>query len=178
MLATLTGLVSPDPVIGPWGALIAWPGPAGAAIVGVRRHVSDDAEVVLSALRSNTPTIVLGVPASERAVVDLLRAGAKEVLNRDCTPAELMRAVQGLRRSQPTSRRPVAANPTDPTARELEVTTLLAQGMSNREIAGALFISEHTVRNHLGHVFSKLGVSSRTQAVVRAGQMGWLRLPG
>lgn len=176
--AALAGLVSPDPVVGLWGSSIAWPGPAGAAIIGVRRHVTADAEVALAALKTCTPTIVLGVPASERAVVDLLRAGAKDVLARDCTPADLVHAVQTLRRDRPAARRSASSGPTDPTARELEVTTLLAQGMSNREIAGALFISEHTVRNHLGHVFSKLGVSSRTQAVVRAGQLGWLRLPG
>ncbi len=176
--ATLAGFVSPDPVVVSWGSSLAWPGPSGAAIIGVRRHVPEDADVVLAAVKSCTPTIVLGVPASERAVVDLLRAGAKDVLARDCTPADLVHAVQGLRRDRPARLRVKATGPTDPTARELEVTTLLAQGLSNRDIAGALFISEHTVRNHLGHVFSKLGVSSRTQAVVRAGQLGWLRLPG
>ncbi len=167
----------PDPVVGQWGGTVVWPGPSGAAIIGVRRHEAADAEVVLAALKSQTPTIVLGVPAAERAVVDLLRAGAKEVLARDCSTSDLVHAVQNLRRERPVARRRASSNPTDPTARELEVTTLLAQGMSNREIANALFISEHTVRNHLGHVFSKLGVSSRTQAVVRAGQVGWLRLP-
>jgi DNA-binding NarL/FixJ family response regulator len=175
--ATLAGFVLPDPVVGQWGTSVSWPGPSGAAIIGVRRHVIDDADVVMAALKSSTPTIVLGLPASERAVVDLLRAGAKEVLARDCDPSDLVQAVQTLRRNRPVARRKASSNPTDPTARELEVTTLLAQGMSNREIAAALFISEHTVRNHLGHVFSKLGVTSRTQAVVRAGQIGWLRLP-
>jgi DNA-binding NarL/FixJ family response regulator len=175
--SVLCGFVNPDPVVGVWGSSIAWPGAAGVAIVGVRRHADGDTEVVLSALRSGTPTIVLGVPGSERHVVELLRAGAKEILARDCATADLVHAVQSLRRDAPVPRRSAATGPTDPTARELEVITLLAQGMSNREIATALFISEHTVRNHLGHVFAKLGVSSRTQAVVRAGQLGWLRLP-
>ncbi|MEZ5186692.1 MAG: response regulator transcription factor [Candidatus Nanopelagicales bacterium] len=170
--------MSPDPVLWRWGSSIAWPGTTGAAIIGVRRHVAADAEVVLEALQSGTPSIVLGVPSSERAVVDLLRAGAKEVLARDCSPADLIHAVHTLRRHQPAPRRTSRSSPTEPTARELEVTALLAQGMSNRQIAAMLFISEHTVRNHLGHVFAKLGVSSRTQAVVRAGQLGWLRLPG
>jgi len=175
--ATLCGTVLPDLVLGTWGERIAWPGPAGAAVVGVRRFAPEDVDVVLSALRSRTPTIVLGVPSSDKAVVDVLRAGATELLARDCTPADLVHAVRSLCSAErpPVAARP--AGPTEPTARELEVTTLLAQGLSNREIAGALFISEHTVRNHLGHVFSKLGVSSRTQAVVRAGQLGWLRLP-
>jgi DNA-binding NarL/FixJ family response regulator len=174
--ATLSGFVTPEPVVGAWGAEPVWPGPDGALIMGVRRGVPEDADVVLEALASATPTIVLGVPASDRAIVDLRRAGAKQVLARDCTPSDLLQAVQALRRVRPSVRRK-ANGPTEPTARELEVTSLLAQGLSNREIAGALFISEHTVRNHLGHVFSKLGVSSRTQAVVRAGQLGWLRLP-
>jgi len=175
--SVLSGFSTPDPIVGVWGSSVAWPGANGVAVVGVRRHVEADAEVVLTALRSGTPTIVLGVPGSERAVVDLLRAGVKEILSRDCAPADLVRAMQSLRRGAPMPRRQATSGPTDPTARELEVTTLLAQGMSNREIATALFISEHTVRNHLGHVFAKLGVSSRTQAVVRAGQLGWLRLP-
>jgi len=174
--ATLSGVVSPEPVVGSWGAEPAWPGPKGALIMGVRRGVPEDAQAVLRALESATPTIVLGVPSSERAVVDLRRAGAKQVLARDCTPSDLVHAVHALHQTRPRPRRG-STGPTEPTARELEVTTLLAQGLSNREIAGALFISEHTVRNHLGHVFSKLGVSSRTQAVVRAGQLGWLRLP-
>jgi DNA-binding NarL/FixJ family response regulator len=174
--ATLAGFVSPEPVVVPWGAEPAWPGPDGALIMGLRRGVADDADAVFAALASDTPTIVVGAPTSERAVSDLRRAGAKQVLERDCTPADLVNAVQTLRRSRPSVRRAVSG-PTDPTARELEVTMLLAQGLSNREIAGALFISEHTVRNHLGHVFAKLGVSSRTQAVVKAGQLGWLRLP-
>lgn len=175
--ATLSGLITPEPLVGQWGASIPWPGPSGAAIIGVRRHVATDTDVVLSALKSLTPTIVLGVPAADWTLVDLLRAGAKEVLARDCSTSDLLHAVQTLRRDRPGGRRRAMNSPTDPTARELEVTELLAKGMTNREIAGALFISEHTVRNHLGHVFAKLGVSSRTQAVVRAGQVGWLRLP-
>lgn len=174
--AALSGLVCPEPVVGAWGSDPAWPGPDGALIMGVRRGVPEDADIVMAGLASDTPTIVLGAPGSERAVIDLRRAGARQVLARDCTPSDLVHAVQALQRVRPSVRR-TAAGPTEPTARELEVTTLLAQGLSNREIAGALFISEHTVRNHLGHVFSKLGVSSRTQAVVRAGQLGWLRLP-
>lgn len=175
--AALSGVVHPDPVVGAWETPVAWPGPSGVAVVGVRRHVGDDTGMVLTSLKSGTPTVVLGVPASEQAVVGLLRAGAREILARDCSPAELVAALRGLLRRPAASRRAPAAGPTDPTARELEVTALLAQGLSNREIANALFISEHTVRNHLCHVFSKLGASSRTQAVVRAGQVGWLQLP-
>jgi DNA-binding NarL/FixJ family response regulator len=174
--ATLSGVLTPEPVVGAWGSDAAWPGPDGALIMGVRRGFPEDTDVVMVALASRTPTIVLGSPASDRAIVDLRRAGARQVLARDCTPSDLVNAVHTLRRVR-TSVRRTPTGPTEPTARELEVTTLLAQGLSNREIAGALFISEHTVRNHLGHVFSKLGVSSRTQAVVRAGQLGWLRLP-
>lgn len=175
--AALSGVVHPDPVVGSWDTPVVWPGPGGAAVVGVRRHVDEDVGMVLSSLKSGTPTVVIGVPASEQAVVGLLRAGAKEVLARDCSAVELVSALRDLLRKPSTARRAQAAGPTEPTARELEVTALLAQGLSNREIAGALFISEHTVRNHLCHVFAKLGASSRTQAVVRAGQLGWLRLP-
>lgn len=58
--------------------------------------------------------------------------------------------------------------------RELEVLKLAARGMSNREIAGQLIISERTVHTHLHNVFKKLGASSRTQAVLTALRHGWL----
>lgn len=53
-------------------------------------------------------------------------------------------------------------------AREEEVLNLLAEGMSNRDLAMTLKLSEHTVRNHLFHIFDKLGVSTRTEAVLYA----------
>ena len=53
---------------------------------------------------------------------------------------------------------------------------LLAQGMSNREIADALFVSDRTVQAHLTRIFAKLGVSSRLEAVLTAVRRGWLTL--
>jgi len=61
-------------------------------------------------------------------------------------------------------------------SRELEVLKLAAKGMSNKEIARELFISERTVQTHLVNIFRKLGVNSRTQAVLDALKKGWLTL--
>jgi LuxR family maltose regulon positive regulatory protein len=56
--------------------------------------------------------------------------------------------------------------------RELEVLRLVAAGKSNREISGQLFVTVDTVKKHLTHIFGKLGVRSRTQAVARARELG------
>jgi ATP/maltotriose-dependent transcriptional regulator MalT len=58
------------------------------------------------------------------------------------------------------------------TARELDVLVLVADGLSNRDIAGRLGISEHTVKFHLASIFGKLGVSTRTEAVQRGLRLG------
>ncbi len=60
--------------------------------------------------------------------------------------------------------------------RELEVLRLAAKGMSNKEIAAQLALSVRTVQSHLGNIFDKLGVSSRTEAVLRALKEGWISL--
>ncbi len=60
------------------------------------------------------------------------------------------------------------------TARELEILTLIAQGLSNREIAGQLFVSENTVKTHCARAFEKLGAARRTQAVQRGKELGLL----
>jgi ATP/maltotriose-dependent transcriptional regulator MalT len=57
------------------------------------------------------------------------------------------------------------------TARETEILALVAEGLSNPEIAARLFIGESTVKTHLLHVFEKLAVSDRTRAVIRAMQL-------
>lgn len=60
--------------------------------------------------------------------------------------------------------------------REQEIVKLAARGMSNKEIAGELYISERTVQTHLVNIFRKLGVSSRTQAALHAIKKGWITI--
>jgi len=60
------------------------------------------------------------------------------------------------------------------TARELEILTLVARGLSNREIAAELFVAESTVKTHCARAFDKLGAARRTQAVLRGKELGLL----
>ena len=60
------------------------------------------------------------------------------------------------------------------TARELEILGLIAHGLSNREIATQLFVSENTVKTHCSRAFDKLGAARRTQAVQRGKELGLL----
>lgn len=73
----------------------------------------------------------------------------------------------------------IAQAPADPpagalTARELEVLTQVGRGLSNKRIARELEISESTVKAHVGHVLSKLGLADRTQAALHAQRIGLL----
>jgi len=63
-----------------------------------------------------------------------------------------------------------------PSPREMDVLRLVARGMTNKAIAAQLKISERTVQGHIASLFSKLGVNSRTEAVVHAAQLGWVSL--
>ncbi len=63
-----------------------------------------------------------------------------------------------------------------PTPREMEVLKLLTRGLTNKAIAAQMKISERTVQGHIASLFEKLSVSSRTEAVVRAAQLGWVSL--
>jgi two-component system, NarL family, response regulator LiaR len=81
--------------------------------------------------------------------------------------------------AEPRAPEPFAPNTTRQqafgiTARELEILTLVARGLSNREIATQLFVSENTVKTHCARAFGKLGAVRRTQAVQRAKELGLL----
>lgn len=62
--------------------------------------------------------------------------------------------------------------------RELEVLTLVGRGLANDEIAKSLFISPHTVKNHMSSIYRKLGINDRTHAVLAAIRMGLVSMDG
>ena len=112
------------------------------------------------------------VPAQVEAIV---AAGARGVLDKTMRAPELADALEAIAAGE-TVVSPEFCNPAGVhwpgqafglTVRESEVASLLVQGLSNREIAESLCISEHTVKTHLKGIFHKAGVSSRGQAVAR-----------
>lgn len=98
----------------------------------------------------------LGHALTAAAVFD--RLGAASATR---TAAKLVKALGG---------RTAAARRAGLTAREVEVLALVAEGLSNREVAARLVISEHTVHRHVANVYAKLGVSSRAAAASLAAQ--------
>lgn len=123
-----------------------------------------------------------------------LRAGASGFLSKDVHPDDLVAAVRTVAAGEAVLaprilRRmldrfagqlpdPAAAPRADLktlTDREREVLVLMARGKSNSEIAAELFVSETTVKTHVGHVLSKLALRDRVQAVVLAYEIGLIR---
>jgi two-component system NarL family response regulator len=122
--------------------------------------------------------LVLSSYANEEEIYRALQAGACGYVLKDVERSELTGAIrrvyQGGEWIQP-SLQPVLASRADRhplTSRELEVLTLLVRGLTNREIAKVLGNSENTVRNHTIHIFAKLYVSDRAEAVAAALQRG------
>jgi DNA-binding NarL/FixJ family response regulator len=130
-----------------------------------------------------TEVVVLTTHADEASILDALGAGARGYLTKDAGIAEITRAVQAaadhqalldpvvhsrLLAAASTGARPApspAGLPDELTPREAEVLSLIARGLSNREIANALVVSEATVKTHVNHVFAKTGARDRAQAV-------------
>jgi NarL family two-component system response regulator LiaR len=131
------------------------------------------------------PVRVIALTAStdEARMMGVLRAGAAGYVRKDAEPEVLLAAVRAVARGKtyidPSVARQVvqAATPHDDlTPREVEVLRHLALGRSNKEIADALFISEETVKTHVGKVLSKLQVENRAQAMVQALKRGLVSL--
>ena len=136
--------------------------------------------------------LVLTTYADDRSVIDALRAGARGYLTKDAGAMEIRQALEQVTAGQPAidpavqqhlldaitasepcdNPRPAPQFPGGLTAREAEVLTLIAQGLSNSEIAGRLMVSETTVKSHINHLFAKTGVRDRAQAVTYAYQHG------
>jgi len=136
-----------------------------------------------------TQIVVLTSYHEDEHIFPALQAGALSYILKDVKMEELAEAVKRAARSEPSLHPRVAArviqelhgtkdefNPfTDLTNREMEILKLIANGLSNSEIAGQLVISEHTVKGHVSNVLSKLHLSDRTQAAVYAWRKGIIR---
>jgi DNA-binding NarL/FixJ family response regulator len=139
--------------------------------------------------------LVLTAHDDDEYVFALLQAGANGYLLKTAEIEELVRAIRTVAAGQSALAPEVAgkvmaqfssgkSSPdvlTDTqaqfdglTARELSILELVAKGMSNKQIGKQLFISDRTVQAHLSNIFSKLGVNSRTEAVMYAVRKGWL----
>jgi DNA-binding NarL/FixJ family response regulator len=131
------------------------------------------------------PTLLLTTFEDDGALVCGVRAGARGYLLKGVSPETLVEAIRILAAggtylySPPvsaTARTSVKGSwrdnafetPESLTEREQEVLRLMASGINNREIADALLLSEGTVKNHISSIFSKLGVTDRTKAVLHA----------
>jgi len=133
----------------------------------------DHDEYVYGALRAGASGYLLkDTPASELVAAVRLIAQGDALLS----PAVTKRLIETFA-SQPAPGTGVAALPDDLTEREREVLGLLARGLSNREIASEIYVSEATVKTHVSRLLTKLGVRDRVQAVVLAYESGVVR-PG
>jgi DNA-binding NarL/FixJ family response regulator len=149
----------------------------------------------LVASGSASRVLVLTTFDADEYVFRALRAGASGFLLKGARPAELVEAVRivaaGDALLAPSVTRrlvehmvaggglplsPPAGTP-ELTPREVEVLRLIARGLSNSEIAATLVLAEQTVKTHVSHVFTKLGLRDRAQAVVHAYETG-LVVPG
>lgn len=153
-----------------------------------------DGVTVTRRLRSRAPAtrvVMLTMHDDEELLQQAMAAGAVGYLLKDAGGAEVVDAVwrahaegnagastmgAGAPLQQPEA--PSTEPPPELSDRELEVLQLLADGRSPREVASQLFISPKTVRNHLSHIYAKLGVSDRSQAIVAGLRHQLIDLPG
>src|SRR5689334_4695596 len=178
----------------------ATPADAVAAVAATRPHVvlldlkltagpqTDGLDVCrrLCAAHPGLGVLVLTTFADDRLVVESVQAGARGYVVKDVDTTELVRAIRAISRGESAfdarsasamvrslsgGGQPDRERLTD---RELDVLRLLARGLSNRAIGGELFISETTVKFHVGNLMRKLMVSRRAEAVYAATKLGLL----
>lgn len=147
----------------------------------------------IKAFRPSAVILILTAYDFEQYIFPLLSAGAAGYLLKDVSSRELINAIQTVYRGEAVLHPVVARKLLERfrhtegetsrerlsdllTERETAVLKMAAKGMSNGEIAEELHLSTRTIESHLGAIFNKLGVGSRTEAVIEAMRQGWFTL--
>jgi DNA-binding NarL/FixJ family response regulator len=144
--------------------------------LGEGRPGGADVTTALRDLDRPPEVLVLTTYDTEADVMRVLEAGARGYLLKDAPPDDLFAGIRATARGETVLAPSVAATlvrrtapgSTAVTEREVEVLELLSRGMGNREMARELFVSEATVKSHLTHIYTKLGVDTRAGAVAAA----------
>jgi two-component system NarL family response regulator len=153
-------------------------------LLDLRMPVMDGVEVVrrIRALEPQARVIVLTTYDTDDEIARALKAGAKAYVLKDISADDLIACIRDVLAGKtylaPAAAAKLAEGVTHVqlTPRELATLRLTADGKANKEIASELGISERTVKTHLGHLFEKLGVTSRTEAIKVATRRGLVRL--
>jgi DNA-binding NarL/FixJ family response regulator len=150
--------------------------PAAAIVV---LSTEEDEDALFEAIKAGAAAFILKDIAPEDLVMIIRRVVAGEYLINDkvfSRPAVASRVLKEFRELAVYGQEaaPIFA-PLSP--REVEILDNIAQGMTNKQVAYALSISEQTVKNHMSSILRKLSVNDRTQAVVYAMRQGWIRMP-
>ncbi|MBI3978471.1 MAG: response regulator transcription factor [Chloroflexi bacterium] len=151
-----------------------------------------DTARAIRARRPYAQILVVSGFDDERVVADMVRAGATGYVLKDAGATEIVAAIRRVNDGEsyltPSVARKLieqfSALATQPaqedtdglTPRELEVLRLVAAGMTNKEVAADLCLSERTVENHIHNIYQKLQIRDRTQAVLYAMRRGWVTL--
>lgn len=165
------------------------------AIIDISMPKMDGIEATkrIKAICPSVNVLILTAYDDDQFIFSLLEAGAAGYLLKTVRSRELVDAVRAvysgesvlhpsvarkvLNRFVAAAGKPEGKEPSGVLSeREMEVLKLAAKGLSNQDIADKLCLSIRTVQGHLGHIFNKLQVSSRTEAVVRAMKEGWVTL--
>jgi DNA-binding NarL/FixJ family response regulator len=149
--------------------------PAGIIVLAV----NEDEEALFDAIKAGAAAFILKDVGPDDLVTIIRRVFAGEYLINDkvfAKPAVASRVLKEFRELAVYGQEaaPIFA-PLSP--REVEILDNIAQGMTNKQVAYALSISEQTVKNHMSSILRKLSVNDRTQAVVYAMRQGWIRMP-
>jgi two-component system NarL family response regulator len=153
-------------------------------LMDVRMPGMNGVEAIV-AIRAEFPTaaiIALSTYGGDEDIRRALQAGARAYLTKDVLHDELIRAIHAVRAGEKYLPPSVAAAlessalPAGLSAREVEVLSLIVKGHGNKQIAFQLGIAEHTVKNHVKNILSKLSVDDRTQAATAAIQRGIIHL--
>ncbi|KUO12504.1 response regulator transcription factor [Streptomyces sp. DSM 15324] len=201
-IVMLLGLLSGIEVVGAAGdgdeavRLVAELAP-DVVLMDLRMPRCDGVEATrrIRAEHPGTQVVVLTTYADDASLFPALQAGARGYLTKDAGGDEIVRAVHSVlsgdaglsprvqgrlldRLSAPEPEPVAPATPPDGlTARETEVLTLIAEGLSNQEIARRLQVSTATVKTHINNMFTKTGLKDRAQAVRYAFAKGLVRPP-